>query len=437
MQAVEEEVTRLEIHRILDSDTFRSSDVLRRLLRFLADKSIAGEADQLKEYTIGLDAFGKPPSYDPRSDAIVRLQAGRLRQKLAEYYRTEGKEDPLVVDLPKGHFKLTWQARPVAVAPVIQPDAPQKARRTAGEASALADSSAGGCAFNFRRMEYPLFRPAAEERGHKRGYVDSRDPPDLEIRLFTSTRPLLVAFIDPMFVGVLAPNGNVVAQLRLNEVNSWDDAANMPAVQALRKAMGNLTIGPRFNYSGRGYLDSALRLGKLLGTRQSRLSVARLSQISWQSLSENNVLLIGTQGQAPDERLLGLPVKPELMVVPEGVRNLHPRPGEPVIFADSKPATMDGEIYALVSVVPGPVGITRIGTFTSNRFWGNTGAIEWFTDSAFARFLVEKLKGTSGRFPTFYQVVLKVKYRDGVPTDVSYITHRELPALPVPASRPE
>ena len=432
MQVVEDEITRLEVHRVLQSDTFRSSDVLRRLLRFLADKSIAGEADQLKEYTIGLDAFGKPPSYDPRSDAIVRLQAGRLRQKLAEYYRTEGKDDPLVIDLPKGHFKLTWQARPVAV--VAAPEAPAKviaAPRRRWLILVLAAALAASIAWNIWSS------------------IQLRDNPDASAALWTpeihqiwdpfisNTRPLLVAVADPLFVGVLAPNGNVVAQLRLNEVNGWEDAANSPAVQALRKALGNLTIGPRFNYSGRGYLDSALRLGKLLGMRQSRLSMARLSQISWQSLSENNVLLIGTQGQAPDERLLGLPVKPELMVVPEGVRNLHPRPGEPAIFADSQPATMDGEIYALVSVVPGPVGITRVGTFTSNRFWGNTGAIEWFTDADFAKFLVNKLKGSSESFPAYYQVVLKVKYRDGVPTDVSYITHRELPAMPAASGRQE
>ena len=101
-----------QIERILKSDTFRSAAVLRRLLKFLADKAIAGEADELKEYSIGVDAFGKPSTYDPRSDAIVRLQVGRLRQKLGEYYRTEGKDDALVFELPKGHFKLKWETRP-------------------------------------------------------------------------------------------------------------------------------------------------------------------------------------------------------------------------------------------------------------------------------------------------------------------------------------
>src|SRR5215831_16961971 len=101
-----------QIDRILQSETFHSSVVLRRLLKFLADKTASGEADELKEYVIGIDALGKPPSYDPRQDAIVRLHIGRIRQKLGEYYRDEGKEDPVVIELPKGRFKLRWQVRP-------------------------------------------------------------------------------------------------------------------------------------------------------------------------------------------------------------------------------------------------------------------------------------------------------------------------------------
>jgi hypothetical protein len=67
-----DDLIQAEIDRIMQSDAFRNSDVLRRLLRFLADKCMSGEADQLKEYTIGLDALGKPPTYDPRQDSVVR-----------------------------------------------------------------------------------------------------------------------------------------------------------------------------------------------------------------------------------------------------------------------------------------------------------------------------------------------------------------------------
>ena len=111
-----DEAITAEVERILESNTFRNSDALRRLLKFLADKMLSGEADQLKEYSVGIDALGKPATYDPRHDSTVRIQVGRLRQKLAEYYRTEGKEDRLIVDLPKGRFKLTCEESPPVAA---------------------------------------------------------------------------------------------------------------------------------------------------------------------------------------------------------------------------------------------------------------------------------------------------------------------------------
>src|SRR5579862_3102301 len=114
---VQEDAIYAQVERVLNSATFRNVDVLRRLLKFLAEKSIAGETEQLKEYTVAVDCLGKPASYDPRQDSLVRIQIGRLRGKLAEYYRTEGEHDSVVLEIPKGHFKLTWETRPL-LAPV-------------------------------------------------------------------------------------------------------------------------------------------------------------------------------------------------------------------------------------------------------------------------------------------------------------------------------
>src|SRR5580658_11296581 len=109
---LEIESLQTQIQRILQSKAFRTSEVQRNLLNYLAEKSMAGTADNLKEYVVGLDVFGKPASYDPRQESTVRMHVGRLRQKLAEYYRLEGTEDPVVVDLPKGGFKVTFEPRP-------------------------------------------------------------------------------------------------------------------------------------------------------------------------------------------------------------------------------------------------------------------------------------------------------------------------------------
>src|SRR4029077_7713124 len=105
------EAQQAQIQRIVQSKAFRTSAVHRNLLTYLAEKSLAGTADSLKEYTVGLDVFAKPSSYDPRQESVVRMHMARLRQKLTEYYRTEGIEDPIVVDVPKGGFTMTFEAR--------------------------------------------------------------------------------------------------------------------------------------------------------------------------------------------------------------------------------------------------------------------------------------------------------------------------------------
>jgi hypothetical protein len=101
---------RAHIERILQSKTFETSEVHRRLLNYLAVKTLTGEADRLKAYAIGLEAFGKPATYDPRHDSIVRLQVGRLRQKLLAYYQSEASGDTMRVTLPKGGFRLEFHS---------------------------------------------------------------------------------------------------------------------------------------------------------------------------------------------------------------------------------------------------------------------------------------------------------------------------------------
>src|SRR5579863_6663512 len=113
------EAIRAQVERVVQSRTFEGSEIHRRLLQYLAEKAISGEADRLKEYTIALDAFGKPPTYDPKHDSIVRLQVGRLRQKLAAYYQSEAKGDPVLVSVPKGAFKLTFEPNVAGPDPVI------------------------------------------------------------------------------------------------------------------------------------------------------------------------------------------------------------------------------------------------------------------------------------------------------------------------------
>lgn len=93
-----------QLERILASGDFASADRARRLLRFLVEETLAGRADRLKEYTLAIEVFDRDTSFDPGTNPAVRVEASRLRRRLEHYYLTAGREDPLLVELPRGTY---------------------------------------------------------------------------------------------------------------------------------------------------------------------------------------------------------------------------------------------------------------------------------------------------------------------------------------------
>ena len=114
MTQVSEPVVRAELDRILASKGFATAGRLSKLLRYVVGKTLAGETDQLKEYAVGIEVFDRDAKYDPRLDSIVRVEAGRLRTKLDEYYNGEGSASPIRINLPRGGYSAVFE--PVAAA---------------------------------------------------------------------------------------------------------------------------------------------------------------------------------------------------------------------------------------------------------------------------------------------------------------------------------
>ena len=100
-----------QLQKILSGDTFSHSPQLCRFLQFVVDQELAGKGDQIKEYVLGVEVFRKDESFDPRVDTAVRTEARRLRQKLAEYYQSEGRQDAIEITLPKGGYRAAFHSR--------------------------------------------------------------------------------------------------------------------------------------------------------------------------------------------------------------------------------------------------------------------------------------------------------------------------------------
>ena len=103
---------RVQVDRILASETFAQAPMLRRLLQYLAAHTLDGSDRALKEYGVGVDVFDRGSDFDPRIDTIVRVQARRLRAKLDDYYRREGISDSIVITVPKGRYAIEYEAAP-------------------------------------------------------------------------------------------------------------------------------------------------------------------------------------------------------------------------------------------------------------------------------------------------------------------------------------
>ncbi|MBV9742188.1 MAG: tetratricopeptide repeat protein [Acidobacteriia bacterium] len=107
--SIDTERVQRQLARILASKTFRQVDRLQRFLTVIVNEALAGRGDNLKEFLIGIEVFDKESTFDPRMDPIVRVQARRLRARLARYYREEGRGDDILVELPKGGYAPVFQ----------------------------------------------------------------------------------------------------------------------------------------------------------------------------------------------------------------------------------------------------------------------------------------------------------------------------------------
>jgi hypothetical protein len=429
--AVDEPVG-LQVGRILQSECFRSADTMRNLLGFLAAKLLAGEADQLKEYSIGVDALGKPPTYDTRSDSTVRVQIGRLRQKLAEYYRTQGALDALVLEIPKGQLHLTCRSRTggtdatkfggqALVAPETEVVRVWR-RRTQILASVAVGAIALAAVLGVLLWRKVQVQTQAET-------VWTPDLEELWKPFLVPGHPVNISFEAPMFLRM----GNDSQLFRDTTVNNLAAAALSPAVTAVSKALKVTQLDARYHYAPFQEVNSAFLLGKLLAGRKPQTFLIRSSRVSWEQMASNNWVFIGSPAFF-SELLNESPIERQFVVEASGVRNIHPRTGELSYFRDqhsvgtSPPLgfSEDGYVYAVITQGPGPSANSNILSFESAITSARLGAVQWFTDMDLGSKLLARLKGSAGKLPRYYQVVIRVKYKDSIPVESAYVAHREL-----------
>jgi hypothetical protein len=413
------------IQELLASRLFSEAPVQSKLLSFLAERSLAGTADELKEYSIGVELFSKRESYSPQSDPSVRVQTSRLRSRLEEYYRTEGSESGIIVRLPKGSFTLVFDHR--------QADSERKAIAEQSGASASAEPAERplwqriailtvfGVLLGAVAYEGLLVRQLKEEV--QQGKLDS-NVARLWQPLISSPRPLTLVVGMPLWMRL---KGGYYRHISVSSPADIPDAAG---VQRLFRLAGEKPDHLEFGFNGLGETMDAFLLGRLFLAARKPVTISRSNSLSWEDLRSQDVVLLGSSKANP--HLRDMPILVNYRLVRGGIQVLHPAKGEPDAYhptLNERDETVAD--YAIVARLPGIEGNGYITILGAESTSGNWAAGELMTDPRQAAQLVSKMADRQGNLPEFFELILRAEFQSMVPVKTSYVRHRVISRRPI------
>ncbi len=403
VETVEREGKLRQIDRIVSSDLLHGSESLCRLLRYLAEHSINHPGVGVKEYQIATEVFKRAPDFDPRMDSTVRVQTGRLRSKLSEYYAHPGVEDAWVVEIPKGVYTIVFHPRlgetPAEAQPqtVETPPAPQAVPQSASTRpwffAVIGLSVLLAIAVTLlvaRSPARPLSTAAAASNptgplaDFWKSFVDDPDEP-------------WVVFSNAEFVGR--------PETGMHYFNPGVDDPN----QILD------------HYTGVGEVLGIHELDRVFGTLHHGLRVKRGRLLSLDDAKNNDLIFIGSPSENLSlreipttqdfvfKRLDKGPRKGDL-----SIRNARPRPGEASEYLSTATLPL-AEDYAVLGLTPGLnpskmvivlAGLTTLGTQAAVEFVSRENTVD--------QLLKQAGESPSGGVAPF-EAIIHVKVSRGVP----------------------
>jgi len=246
-----------QMELILESKHFRQAKSLDKFLRYVVTRKLAGAENELKEFTIGLDVFRRGADYDPRHDAVVRVQANVLRKRLASYYQEEGARDELIIELPKGHYVPKFSLKPVSrelPGLVEEPVASSLTKQSSGLLSTLHSPRGGGSWLIAVTFILGLLTAFAFQQWQGKGILAEKNIGSASPAAYQSYLPFWEKFFEPGVENVLAygtpqffsANG---VFLRDVEINSPQEASLSSRLMSLRIEHENSATSPLLSRS--------------------------------------------------------------------------------------------------------------------------------------------------------------------------------------------
>jgi hypothetical protein len=394
------------IERVISSSQFRSSLRLREFLLYIAECALKGTPEAATEQQIGVHVFHRPPGYNSSEDSIVRTHARLLRQRLAEYFSTEGAAEPTIIEVPKGHYLPTFRLRQSDPTPA---PFPLPAETVVSPPSEIAPAPVG------RRWDYWKSTPLGLALGVLLVMVVAGS-----VFLAARTRPRAAAdksAIDVFWAPFLSGDPPVVIYSNARFLgDSKTGLRYAPAGAASTEPVVD-------NYTGIGELASVYELTRLFDAHHTTFVLKRSLLVTWDEAKMRNLIFIGSPAENPSLRVVPALTDFTLTANPQsaGFVNNHPRPGEPAVFSRPEhPLTMD---YAVIALVPGVQSGKRILMFSGLTTLGTQAAVEYGSRKESLAELLKLVASPSGEVRPF-EALIAVTVEGGVPLQSKLVSVR-------------
>lgn len=401
-----------QIDRLINSHVLHGSESLCKLLRYLAKHVLDHPGTPIKEYQIATEVFGRSTDFDPQLDSMVRVQAGRLRVKLAEFYGSDGAEDPIIVELPKGTYVLSFH------------------HRAAGASRAHSSLNSNG---------------QMESTSPRRTWMIATVLLGVLLAFSVIAILSLISNRNPAQAGIARDPDGVPPAFRL----FWNAFASGPqepwVIFSNAKFVGRPEIALRYydstkdrnnppifdQYTGVGEVLAVHELDHLFGTLHREIRVKRGSLFSLDDARHNNLIFVGSPLE--NLTLLEIPGTQEFVFhrVETGPRrgdpemiNVHPRPDELKEFLGTPANEPLTEDYAVIALVRGLDPGQAVLILAGNTTIGTQAAVEYVCRKDSVEELLLRLSvSQTGQLKPF-EAVIHVKVTRGVPVSTELVAIR-------------
>jgi hypothetical protein len=433
------------LERILCSRQFSNAPKKQKFLQLICEAYLDGRASELSEYSIGYEVFDRNETYDPALDSIVRVGAHEVRKKLERYYKSEGENEEILLEIPAGSYipiftRLKQEPEPAKSVKPATPTTPLPGHiggvgHIAGRtwiiflslALVLSIIAVAMLALSNRQLRRQI-KEGARPKEFAAVYAPVWEPflNDESPTLLVLSNPPVYRFWNPADHKSLF---NISINLTPTETAALEETLGRERFVLKHNPLSRLVLSYD-EYTGVGEAVGLYRLTTLFKGLGKNAMLKQSRTVSAEDLKNHNVILLGSVwvNEWSGKNL----IKEDFGSGPNAtIVNYNPLPGEEREYR----AKFDGETgrliedYGLITIKPNISEKNTIMVLAGTHSEGTEAAAEFLTSEDHLGRLNQRLLSLKGPSPTsteYFQVLLKVKVDNGIPTIISIVTIHEL-----------